>query len=335
MNQCIAWVCLAGSLLQGGSDSALSRYSQSQPHMGVEFEVVLYAPDRATAEKGLAAAFDRIKKLDETLSDYRDESELSQLSASSLHGLEVKVSDELWQILSASRALSARTEGAFDITIGPLSKLWRRARRQRELPSQEQIDKALAAVGYQHLQLNPQMKTAKLLRPQMRLDAGGIAKGYAAEEALIALRKLGITRALVRASGDIAAGDAPPGENGWRIGVAPLDPDQTPTRFLLLKNAAVSTSGDARQHLIVDGKRYSHLIDPRTGYGISSRSSVTVIAPHGIDADSLASAVSILGPEKGLKLIEETKGAALLMIVEQEGAERSIASNCFTAFEAK
>ncbi len=335
MNQCIVWLCLAGSLLQGGNDSALSRYSQSQPHMGVEFEVVLYASDQGTAEKALAAAFDRIKKLDETLSDYREESELSQLSASSLQGSEVKVSDDLWQILSASRALSERTAGAFDITVGPLSKLWRRARRQRELPSQEQIDKALAAVGYPHLQLNPQMKTAKLLRPQMRLDAGGIAKGFAAEEALITLRKLRITRALVRASGDIAVGDAPPGENGWRIGMAPLDPDQAPTRFLLLKDAAVSTSGDARQHLIVDGKRYSHLIDPRTGYGISSRSSVTVVAPHGIDADSLASAVSILGPEKGLKLIEETKGAAMLMIVEQEGAEKSIASNCFAAFEAK
>ena len=169
----------------------------------------------------------------------------------------------------------------------------------------------------------------------MRLDAGGIAKGYAAEEALAKIRELGITRALVRASGDIAAGEAPPGEVGWKIGLAPLDPDQPPERFILLKNAAVSTSGDSRQHLVVEGKRYSHIIDPHTGYGIQGRSSVSVIAPRGIDADSIASAVSILGPEKGLRLVEDTPGAAALMIVEESGSPKSYTSSRFAEFEAK
>ena len=169
----------------------------------------------------------------------------------------------------------------------------------------------------------------------MRLDAGGIANGFAAEEALAKIRGQGIAQALVRASGDIAVGDPPPGEKGWKIGLAPLDPDEPPKQYILLANGAVSTSGDARQHLIVDGKRYSHIIDPHTGYGIAGRSSVSVIAPHGIDADSIASAVSLLGPEKGQKLVEETPGAAALMITEENGSQKIHSSQRFSQYEAR
>jgi len=257
------------------------------------------------------------------------------LSAGSPSAEPVKVSDDLWAVLSVSQKLSENSEGKFDITVGPLTKLWRRARRQKELPTKEQIATALESVGYKHLVLDEKNHTAKLLKPNMRLDAGGIAKGYAAEEALAKIKELGITQALVRASGDIAAGDTPPGEKGWKIGLAPLDPDQPPERFIWLKNAAVSTSGDSRQHLIVDGKRYSHIIDPHTGYGISGRSSVSVIAPRGIDADSIASAVSILGPEKGLKLVEDILGAAAFMIVDESGSQKAYTSSRFAGFEAK
>ncbi|MCE9526959.1 MAG: FAD:protein FMN transferase [Planctomycetales bacterium] len=317
------------------ADEKAERFSQRAVHMGVEFEVVLYAPCESVAKQALAAAFARVAELDKRLSDYDSESELSRLSAGSPSADPVKVSDDLWKVLLASQALAARSEGKFDITIGPLTKLWRRARRQKELPTKEQIEKALESVGYRHLELDEKLHTAKLLKPNMRLDAGGIAKGFAADEALAKIRELGITQALVRASGDIAAGDPPPGEKGWKIGMAPLDPDKTPERFILLKNGAVSTSGDARQHLIVDGKRYSHIIDPQTGYGIAGRSSVSVIAPHGIDADSIASAVSILGPVKGLKLVEETPGAAMLMIAEEDGRQQTIVSKRFAELETK
>ena len=313
----------------------LQRFSQRELHMGVEFEVVLYAPDEAAAKQAFQAAFARIAELDKRLSDYDPESELSRLSATSPSAEPVKVSDDLWKVLWVSRGLSERSAGAFDVTVGPLTKLWRRARRQKELPSKEQIDKALQSVGYKHLELDEGQHTAKLLRPGMRLDAGGIAKGYAAEEALQKICELGISRALVRGSGDIAAGDAPPGEKGWRIGLAPLDPDQPPQRFITLKNAAVSTSGDSRQHLIVDGKRYSHILNPSTGWGIEGRSSVSVIAPRGIDADSLASAVSVLGPDKGLRLIEETEGAAALVIVEGDNGTKTSSTKRFAQFEAK
>ena len=329
------FIFLASLVLAASADERLERYSQRGVHMGVEFEVVLYAPSEAAAKQALLAAFTRVAQLDKCLSDYDPESELSKLSAGSPSAAPVKVSDDLWAILRTSQELSERSEGKFDITIGPLTKLWRRARRQKELPAKELIAKALESVGYKHLELDEKLHTARLRQPNMRLDAGGIAKGYAAEEALSTIRKLGITRALVRASGDIAVGDPPAGEKGWKIGLAPLDPDQPPERFIWLKNAAVSTSGDARQHLIVDGKRYSHIIDPQTGYGVSSRSSVSVIAPRGMDADSLASAVSILGPEKGLKLVEETPGAAVLMIVEENGSQKPYSSSRFANIEAK
>jgi thiamine biosynthesis lipoprotein len=156
----------------------------------------------------------------------------------------------------------------------------------------------------------------------MRLDLGGIAKGLAADEALAELQRAGIERALVRASGDIAVADPPPGETGWRIGIAPLDPDDPPQHFVRLANRAISTSGDARQHLVVDGTRYSHIIDPRTGLGVSGRSSVSVIAPRGMQADALGTAVSVLGPDKGMQLVGRTEGALMLMVAENDDGQR-------------
>ena len=251
---------LAIILLTCGADESpppLQKFSETQRQMGVEFEIVLYAADEATAKPAFAAAFKRIEALNQILSDYEPTSELSRLSEASPTAQPVRVSSDLWTVLDRAQYWSRQSDGAFDITIGPLTKLWRRARRNKELPTPEQIATAKAAVGYLHLILDPQQQTAQLKLPAMRLDAGGIAKGFAADEALAALRKLGITRALVRASGDIAAGDAPPGETGWRIGLAPLDPDDPPQHFIRLANAAISTSGDSRQHLEIAGDRKS------------------------------------------------------------------------------
>ena len=324
----------------------LTRHARTELHMGVEFEAILYSTDAALADQALTTAMARVAALDKALSDYDLESELSRLSltstvpdpksAAAAVFPAVKVSDDLWTVLACSQQISELSEGAFDVTVGPLTKLWRRARRQKALPERELFEPAKAAVGYRSLQLDPQARTARLLKPNMRLDLGAIAKGYAADEALAAMRKLGITRALVRASGDIACGEAPPGEAGWRIGIAPIDPDETPSRFVRLANRAISTSGDSRQHLEIDGKRYSHIIDPRTGLGVEGRSSVSVIAPRGITADGLATAVSILGPERGMDLIGKTDGAAFLMIMEdQPGKTSQTASPNFRQFEEK
>lgn len=333
MNTAAALLLMVAASPGQSAPPELARFAQRQLHMGVEFEVVLYAPDQATADKALAAAFDRIAELDRIMSDYDADSELSRLSATAPSKQPVKVTGELWTVLVHAQSVSQRSDGAFDVTAGPLTKLWRRARRQKELPSQEQIAKALAAVSYQHVHLDFDRRTVALTKPEMRLDLGGIAKGFADDEALAAMHKLGISRALVRASGDIAVGQPPPGEKGWKIGIAPLDPDQEPTRFVLLADQAISTSGDSRQHLIVDGKRYSHIIDPRTGWGIEGRRSVSVIARRGIEADALATAVSVLDPEAGMRLIEESPESAALIVTESDGREVLHRSQRFAALE--
>ena len=297
----------------------LQRYEFSEPQMGLPFRIVVYARDKPTAEAAARAAFNRIKQLNDILSDYEDDSELSRLSRTAGSGQALKVSEELWLVLKRAQKLAEQTDGAFDVTVGPVVSLWRKARREKKLPEAARLAQALQAVGHKKLRLDSRRHTVQLLAPHMRLDLGAIAKGYAADEALKVLRRRGITRALVAGGGDMALGDPPPGKKGWRIEIAPLDTTNAPpARFVLVANAGLATSGDLFQHAEIGGKRYSHIVDPRTGIALTDHSLVTVIAPDAITADSLATAVSVLGPERGKKLIENTKGAAV-QIVRQPG----------------
>jgi thiamine biosynthesis lipoprotein len=299
--------------------ASLSRYEFTQPQMGVPFRIVTYAVGQSLAESAAAAAFDRVRHLNDILSDYEADSELSQLSRTAGQGKAVKVSDDLWNVLERAQQLAERSGGSFDVTVGPCVILWRKARREKNLPNPDMLAEARAAVGYKNLQLDPKSRTAKLLTPGMRLDLGGIAKGYAVDEALKVLRARGVTRALVSGGGDLAVGDAPPAKNGWRIEMAPLDtPNAPPKRFVLLKHAALATSGDLFQHLEIDGKRYSHIVDPHTCVGLTDHSLVTVIARDCITADSLATAVSVLGPKTGVMLIEQTPNAAVHIVRQPE-----------------
>jgi thiamine biosynthesis lipoprotein len=198
--------------------------------------------------------------------------------------------------------------------------LWRNARRKRALPAAEQIAEYRARVGWQKLTLDPMTKRARLAQPEMRLDCGAIAKGYAIDAALQTLRDRGWPHALVAGGGDMAAGEPPPGQAGWKIEVAALDGDGSLREVVLLANRAIATSGDAFQYLEIDGVRYSHIVDPRTGVGLTDHSLVTVLAPDCATADSLATAVSVLGPERGARLLEETPGTSG-RIVRQPGAQ--------------
>jgi thiamine biosynthesis lipoprotein len=310
-------------------EEKLSRFEASEIHMGVDFTIVLYAVDQAAADGAFKAAFARIKQLDGVMSDYDLQSELSRLCDAAPTKQPVPLSDDFYRVLEASLVWSRASGGAFDVTVGPVVRLWRRARRQQQLPSAERLKEALASVGYQHLRLDAAKKTAELLRPGMRLDLGGIGQGFAVDEALKTLRELGIGRALVNGSGDIGAGDPPPGEEGWKVGIAPLEPGGKPSRVLLLANRAVSTSGDAFQFVEVGGVRYSHIVDPKTGLGLTDHSSVSVLAPDCTTADALASAVSVLGPEKGLALVERTAGAAALILRAPQGKVETHVSKRF------
>ena len=271
-----------------------------EPHMGTLVRIKLYARDEVQARRAFRVAFDRIHQLDEILSDYNPDSELSRLRA----GRPVLVSEDLFRVLDASQRLAEETDGAFDVTLGPVIRLWREARRTHRLPDPEALREAASHCGYRKLHLDPAARTLTLDQAGMQLDVGGIAKGYAADEAIGALKRLGIRSALVAASGDLAFSDAPPGEAGWKIEVA--------SRVIELSNAAVSTSGDAEQHLDIGGKRYSHIIDPKTNMGLTSGVTVSIIAPQGILADGLSTAVSVLGLRRGLCLINKYPSVRLI-----------------------
>jgi len=322
----------AATLVCLGNEPTLQRFTFTERHMGTLFEIVLYAPSEQVARDAARAAFARIAELDGIMSDYRAASELMQLSKKA-GGPPVPVSADLFDILARAREISRLSGGAFDVTVGPLVRLWRRARRTRRLPDPEELARARARVGYDKVRLDAKERTVQLTVDGMLLDLGAIAKGYAAEAVLEVLRHYGITRALVAASGDIAAGDPPPGARGWKVAIAPLDKAATESRFVLLQHAAVSTAGDAEQFVEIDGKRYSHIVDPHTGLGLTRRSSATVVARDGTTSDGLDTAVSVLGTRKGLALVEGVDGAALLYVERTAKGLEVVASKRFKEYE--
>jgi FAD:protein FMN transferase len=297
----------------------LQAFEAVEAHMGTLFRIKLYARDEQQAESAFHAAFERVAAVDSTLSDYKPNSELSRLSVTAVQH-SVKVGDDLFYVLSASQQLSQETDGAFDITVGPLTRLWREARRQRRVPDPADVQQALSRCGFHKLHVNAADHTVKLDTHGMQLDAGGIAKGYAVDEALSVLKRNGISSALVAASGDLAFSDAPPGQRGWKIGIDSYDFANAPfTRIVQLENGAVSTSGDTEQHLDAGGVRYSHIINPKTGMGLTWPLTVTVVAKRGIDADALATAVSVLGLREGRALIESKPDVAAVMVDREPG----------------
>ena len=314
--------------------SAAERFAFEKAEMGVPFRVTLYAQDEIAAKNAADAAFSRVEALNAIFSDYDSDSELSRLSDSCAQGRPVAVSPELWRVLEFAQNMAARSSGAFDMTVGPLVNLWRNARRKKEMPRPEKITEALTRTGYAAVRLDSEARTVELLKPKMRLDAGGIAKGYAAEEALKVLQQQGYSQALVSAGGDMAVGAPPPEATGWRIEITALDAAGAPgPRFLRLAHCFVSTSGDLYQRLELGGKRYSHIVDPRTGIGLTDHSLVTVIAGSGMEADVLAKVVSVLGPEAGMALVEETQGAAAHVVRMPEGAVEEKFSTRWEHFE--
>lgn len=315
------------------AEAELQRFAFEDRHMGTVFRIVLYAEDAETAEAAAEAAFARVGELDATLSDYDVESELSRLSATAGSGEAVAVSDDLYYMLRRSVEFSLASGGAFDITVGPVVRLWRRARRRGERPDEARLAAAIEATGFRYIELDDERQTARLTAADMRLDLGGIAKGYATDEALAVLRERGIRRALVDGGGDISLGERPPGRDGWYVAVvqpvagAEGREDDAEPRYLVGERLAVATSGDVFQYVEIDGVRYSHVIDPRTGEPTTTPMAITVIAEDGTTADALASAISVLGPAEGLALAERYGAAAIITLLRDGEVERHTSGN--------
>ena len=263
--------CFVIGITASSANSAappLERFEAVEPHLGTLVAITAYARDAAAARAAFARAFARIAALNQILSDYLPTSELNQISTTPR-----VISPELAAVLGTAQQIAKRSQGAFDITAGALIRHWRQTKT---------FPPAYLPVGHQHLHIKGRL--AWVDDPAIRLDVGALGKGYIADEAL---KSLGLSRALVAISGDIVCGAPPPGLPGWRV--------QAAGQVFTVKHAAVSTAGDAEQFTMIDGQRYSHILDPRTRRPLTNSRQVTVIAPSGLLADSLDTAICITG----------------------------------------
>jgi len=306
----------------------LQKFVYEAPKMGTQFKLVFYAEDSAQAKAAEVAAFALIDSLNLIMSDYVSDSELMRLAATAGEGRWVQVSKPLWEVLQASQAANHMSHGAFDVASGNLTRLWRRAVKTGQLPTAERLATAKAQSGSEFMLMDAQEQAVQLTRAGLRLDLGGIAKGYTADAVLALLAAMGIEQALIDAGGDITVGAAPPGEQAWKVLVPPLDSLSEPLT-LRLSHSAVATSGDLYQFLEKDGKRYSHLINPKTGEALTESRQVTVVTSNGTQADWLASAFSVMDSAAAWHLADSLGNVAVQILTLDESRKQKIRNKGF------
>lgn len=284
--------------------SAQKRFEFTHPQMGTMFRVVVYASDSAVAQDVTKKAFVRLDELNLTLSDYREDSEVNTLCRTAGSDQYIKVSVDLWNILQESVKAAKLSEGNFDVTIGPLTQLWRRMKRQKQLPTPTQISEAKTKIGIEKIFFNKANQSVMLETKGMRLDFGGIGKGFAEDEMLKVLKENGIKSALIEAGGNIVVSNSPTDSpKGWEIIIN--------QEKYYLKNCGVSTSGDAYQFVEIEGKKYAHILDPKTGIGYAEPHQVSIIAKNGTISDWLSTALYLMPTESGQKLAKKLKAKAI------------------------
>jgi len=284
----------------------VERHEYTQIHMGVETRIVVRAP-AAQAAIAARAAFERIAVLDSVLSDYRTDSDLARVNAAA-GGRPVPASEALLAVLSVAIDVARASDGAFDPTIGPLTQAWRAARRTGAPPDADVLREAARLVRWTDVRIDSAARTIQLVRPGMALDLGGIAKGRAVDEALAVLRAHGVRHALVQMGGEIGVTGPPPDEPGWRI-LLPASPDT----FRLVRGA-LAVSGPTEQFIEVAGTRQSHVLDPRTGAGVTTHDVAIVFAPTAMLADALATAAGVLSPQGRAGLERAFPGARIQVL---------------------
>ncbi len=310
-------ILMVNNTLTAQKADSLKRYEYTYPGMGSLFRIVAYTGDSAALAKACRLAFNKIDSLNLILSDYLSYSEIMELSRTAGSGKFQPVSDDLFKVISLSKRWAERSDGTFDITIGAVTQLWRRAAFIEEYPEDNEIEKALEKVDYRLIKLDSSNQSVLLEKEGMMLDAGGIAKGYALDQVFQILNRHGFEQCLIDGAGDIRVGAPPPGKKGWPIAMEGLSGiDST----LMLTHKAIATSGDLYRFIEVNGMRYSHIIDPETGYGLTVSRTVTVVADTGTEADVLASIFSVTGAVKG-KELEENFPPCRVLIMEKRDDE--------------
>jgi thiamine biosynthesis lipoprotein len=278
--------------------------------MGTAIRVELWADDEATGEAAIAAVMAEMHRIDRAMSPYKPESELSRINREAAER-PVPISQEMFDILSRSIEFSKISGGTFDITFSSVGYLYDYRRHIK--PTDKEIEQALPGIDYRHIQLDARKRTVRFARPGVRIDLGGIGKGHAVDNGIALLKKRGITQAIVTAGGDSRVlGDR--GGRPWMVGIRDPRRKDNMVAVIPLINSAISTSGDYERYFEVDGERYHHILNPKTGRSATGVHSVSVIGPDATTTDGLTKPVFILGPEKGLRLIESIPGIDAVII---------------------
>ncbi len=286
--------------------------------MGSPFTIILYAKDSVQAVAAATGSFNLVDSLVIIFSDYIDSSELNKLCARAGSNSFFNCSDALYDMLLQSKYAFQKSKGSFDITLGPVTRLWRKARKEKIFPAPSQVKEKLARTGFNKITLDTVKHAARLQQAGMQLDLGGIGQGYIAQQVINYLKNERFENVLVDVSGDIACTGNPPGSSGWTVAInVPESENELLPQQLLIKNKAVTTSGDVYQYMEHNGKRYSHIVDPATGYGITAQKNVTVIANDGTTADWLTKACSILPIEKAKKLAGSLQAEVLIAEIKK------------------
>ncbi len=313
--------------------TAQTKYVFEEPKMGSPFTITIYTNDSIKAATVAAKAFQLADSLNNILSDYIDSSEINRLSASSGKNIYVPVSAPLFDIIKRAQAAAQLSNGAYDITIGPVVKLWRKARKAKAFPNKDSLQTALQKTGYKYVHLDTIHQSIYLEKIGMQLDVGGLGKGFVAQAALNLIKQNGFNSAMVNAGGKIVTTNAPGDQKGWLIGInQPEDKENILSQMLSLKNMAVATSGDIYQYIELNGKKYSHIVDPKTGIGLTNQRNVTAIAADGTTADWLSTACSVLSVKQSMRLIKKINGAALLITENKNGKIKKKSSSLFKSY---
>lgn len=308
------------------------RFEFTESKMASPFTIVLYAADSSSAHNLLANAFALVDSLAAIFTDYDPGSELNRFCAQAGSQRFIPLSEPLFDILQQAKKAYQLSKGSFDISVGRLSRLWRNARKSDNWPAADSVRAALAASGMQYLELNGKNRTARLTKPGIQLDLGGIAQGYIAGATMELLKAAGITTALVDVSGDILTLGSPPGKPGWIVAInTPHHDEEWMHEHLVLISQAVTTSGDLYQFFEHEGKRYSHIINPKTGYGITTSKSVTVVAADAVLADWFTKAVSLLPAKKAKRLARKLHAEFFIAELKDDTVKTSFTRG-FTQF---
>ena len=291
--------------------------------MGNQFEISAVSDNEQNANRIINAGIDEIKRIEKLLTTFQDSSETNLINRNA--GIEpVRVSEEIFNLIERSIKISSITQGAFDITYGSIDKsLWNFDTQMKSLPDKQTAREMVRLINYRNIVLDRENSTVFLKEKGMRIGFGGIGKGYAAEMAKCKMQQLGITNGIVNASGDLTTWGLQPNGNEWTVGIANPNISGEVFSFLKISGLAVATSGNYEKFIMIDGKKYSHTIDPRTGLPVTGIKSVTIITKNAEIADAMATPVTIMGVKAGLHMINQMKDVDVIIIDDHDKIHHS------------